>query len=109
MAASQIHSFVWKFQELAHIGINANLNFNSCNGNVFATFAAELGKPNPPTMVNYAHFYELPKTQTLFHSKKSRIRRRKKRQEERDSALETTESSADNAAVCRLYDKMAPF
>ena len=72
MAASQIQSFVWKSQELAHSDITANLNFISCYGNVFATFATELGKANPPTMVNHTHFYEFPKSNKSTQSKKSR-------------------------------------
>ena len=100
MAAPQMEFFVLKFHELACIGVNANLNFNCSNGKVFATFAAELGQANPqhfPTILKNVYTSEFPKqpNQTSV-IKPSKLRRRKRQKEERDSALEDSSSSADN-------------
>ena len=90
MAAThfEIQSFTWKFQELARIGRNANLNFNCSNGNIFVNFAAELGHVNvqdsPSLYVSNVRDFNLSQSSSSSNHrsdpKPSKIKRRKRRE-----------------------------
>ena len=78
----EVHSFVSKFAYLTDIGINANLVFNSFNGNVCASFNVNLG----PIQQEFSR---------RSNCKPSKIRRRQRRQNARNNS----EVDSDNVLV----------
>ena len=78
----EIEAFLWKYCQLTSFGVNTNINFSSVNGNVFVSFAAELGSIISPTSTPRSS----PNSSKRSHQKPSRIKRRRQRTEVRSRA-----------------------
>ena len=96
MATSQfdeMQSFISKFCYISGQCLNANLNFSSVNGHIYATLNVELGKMPIPTNI------------PAFHEKPSKIRRRRRRQNLRNlrnDILSKTDIVANDVATSAL-------
>ena len=78
VAMHEIYAFVNKFVQISTIGLESSLNFTSDGKNVTASLNAHIGKLPHPQPEYTQPFYR--------HTKPSRIRRRKRRQDLRNQA-----------------------
>ena len=111
-AMFEVQSFLWKFQQLSSIGINANLNLNSSNGHVFVNFAAELGQgyfdtQNLPSL--FANNLETtpPVHQHRKACKPSQLKRRKRRKEQCDLDVEKSKTFEDTVTEDTTLENMS--
>ena len=94
----EMQSFINKFQQMNYDGFNTSLNFSSCQGTIYVSFYASLGQPIEQPHKSYS--------MKCSRGKPSRIRRRKKREESRQS--EVTEHTSISATSDSLLDLDVP-